>query len=122
MVGTVEDTIQMVDDTRLQKIQHGRFIRFCELGRCGKRDMDRYWDVSAYDSGAIRINLSILSRTTFASVVLFTINSLQMQGVSRAYVAIYQLISSCRIRCTESQRLPNERNWCDDRFRVRYCP
>ena len=95
MVGTVEDTIQMVDDTGLQKIQHGRFIRFCELGRCGKRDMDCYWDVGAYHSGVICSDLTILSRTTFASVVLFTINSLQMQGTSQAYVVMYQLIPFC---------------------------
>ena len=84
----------MVDDTGLQKIQYGRFIRFCELGGCGKRDMDCYWDVGAYDSGAICCNLTILSRTTFASVVLFTINSLQMQGTSQAYIVLYQLTLS----------------------------
>ena len=94
MVGTVEDTIQMVDDTGLQKIQYGRFICFCELGRCGKRDMDCYRNVSAYNSSAICCGLTFLSRTTFASVVLFTINSLQMQGTSRAYVVIYQLTPS----------------------------
>ena len=94
MVGTVEDTIQMVDDTGLQKIQYGRFIRFCELGRCGKCDMDCYWDVGAYDSGAICSDLTIPSRTTFASVLLFTINSLQMQGTYQAYVVIYQLTPS----------------------------
>ena len=49
-MGTVEDTVQMVDDTGLQKIQYGRSIRFCELGRCGKRDLDRYWDVSVMTS------------------------------------------------------------------------
>jgi hypothetical protein len=90
-VGKIEDTIQMVDDTGLQKIQYGRFIRFCELGRCGKRDLDRYRDVSAYGCSIICNNLTILSRTTFASVVLFTINSLQMQGMSRACIVIYQL-------------------------------
>jgi hypothetical protein len=93
-VGTVQDTVQMVDDTGLQKIQYGRFIRFCELGRCRKRDMDRYWDVGAYDFGEIYGDLTVLSRTTFASVVLFTINSLQMQSASRAYVVIYQLTTS----------------------------
>lgn len=109
----------MVDDTGLQKIQYGRFIRFCELGRCGKRDMDRYWDVGAYDSSAICSDLTIPSRTTFASVVLFTINSLQMQGTSRAYVLSYTNSHPlCRICCKKSQRLLNTRNWCNDRFRV----
>ena len=94
MVGTAENTVQMVDDTGLQKIQYGRFIRFCELGRCRKRDMDRYWDVGAYDFGAIYSDLTVLDRTTFASVVLFTINSLQMQSASRAYGVLYPLTTS----------------------------
>jgi len=51
--------------------------------------MDRYWDVGAYDFGAIYSDLTVLDRTTFASVVLFTINSLQMQSASRAYVVLY---------------------------------